>query len=358
MGTTSSTESNTSSLNDIKLKNMETISVSITTLKLRIISALISLNFDKKDAEIICEVLLYAELRKNNQGIIQITSGELKPHIATLFNKAIIKNVLDTKISARLDGAQKCGMVVVNEGVTIAIKKAKEHGISIVGCSNYSSSTGALGFWIRKICKEGLIGIVMSQCKAFVAPHGSYEKVYGTNPIAIGIPTLPRPQILDMTTAAAPYYTLIQARELGNPIPDNIAYDPEGRATNNPLDAIRGALRVFDGHKSSHLALMVEILAGAFVGASMGDKDLDNNWGTFILVLDPAIMGSASDFKASAMVMCNKVKNAAKLPGQDEILLPGERGDRIEAEHLKRGEIDVNAAIFKKLLSMSAAEDE
>ena len=358
MGISSSSDGGSSSTN-VTLKNMDTISVSITTLKIKIISALVSLNFDKKDAEIICDVLLYAELRKNNQGILKITSGELKPHIETLFNKATIKNVLDTKISAKLDGAQRCGMVVVNEGVTIAIKKAKEHGLAIVGVSNYSSSTGALGFWARKITKEGLIGIVMSQCNALVAPYGSYEKIFGTNPIAIGIPTLPRPQILDMTTAATPYFGLVQAKELGNPIPEDVAYGPDGKCTSDPLDAIRGAIRVFDrSHKGSHLALMVELLAGAFTGASMNDKDLDHNWGSFILVIDPAVMGSAADFQANAMTMCNKVKQAAKLPGHETIYLPGERGDYIEAEFLKRGEIDINAAIYNKLSSMVSQDEE
>ena len=353
MGNTSSSGDG-KSYKDCTLNNMETVSVSITTLKLKICSALVSLNFDKKDAEIISDVLIYAELRKNSQGILKITSGELKPHIETLFNKAMIKTVLDTKISAKVDGAQRCGMVVVNEGVQIAIKKAKEHGISIVGCSNYSSSTGALGFWVRKITKEGLIGIVMSQCNSLVAPYGSYQKIFGTNPIAIGIPTVPRPQILDMTTAAAPYFALVEAKELGNPIPDNIAYDAQGNHTTNPLDAMRGALRVFDrSHKGSHLALMVEILAGAFTGASMGDKELDHNWGSFILVIDPAVMGNAAEFQANAMTMCNKVKNATKLPGHENIYLPGEHGDQIEAEFLKRGEIDINAAIYNKLLSMS-----
>ena len=77
-------------------------------------------------------------------------------------------------------------MVVVSNSVDIAIEKAKKCGISIVGCSNYASATGALGMWARKIADEGLIGIVMSQTFEMVAPHGSYEPIFGTNPLAIG----------------------------------------------------------------------------------------------------------------------------------------------------------------------------
>ena len=84
---------------------------------------------------------------------------------------------------------------MVHEAVEIAISKARTNGISIVGCSNYASATGALGAWANQITSHGFIGIVMSQCNEMVAPHGSYEPVFGTNPIAIGIPTLPRPQV-------------------------------------------------------------------------------------------------------------------------------------------------------------------
>jgi|LauGreSBDMM110SN_4_FD.fasta_scaffold46721_2 LDH2 family malate/lactate/ureidoglycolate dehydrogenase len=353
------TNSNTTSNDDINQnKSLELTTVSIDQLKLKIVSALVSLNFDKKDAEIICDVILYAELRKNNQGIIKITSGELKPNLTTLFKQSNFVTIFESKLSAKIDGAQRCGMVVVDHGIKIALKKAKEHGMAIVGVNNYSSSTGALGYWTQKITKQGMIGIVMSQCNPLVAPYGSYEKVFGTNPISIGIPTLPRSQILDMSTAATPYFGLVQANELGQSIPDDVAYDIDGNPTSNPLDAIRGAIRVFDrSHKSSHLALMVELLAGAFTGASMGDKDLDKNWGSLIIVIDPSIMGNPAEFQANSMIMCNKVKNAKKLPNHDKIFLPGERGDEIEAEFLRRGEIDLNSVIYNKLLLMSSSDE-
>jgi LDH2 family malate/lactate/ureidoglycolate dehydrogenase len=54
-------------------------------------------------------------------------------------------------------------MAAVGRGVDVAIAKAKEHGMSIVAVNNYSSATGALGVWAKKITSEGLIGIVLSQ---------------------------------------------------------------------------------------------------------------------------------------------------------------------------------------------------
>ena len=66
-------------------------------------------------------------------------------------------------MSAQIDGGQRIGMAVVNRAVETAITKARDHGIAVVGCSNYSSATGALGFWTKKITEAGFVGIVMSQ---------------------------------------------------------------------------------------------------------------------------------------------------------------------------------------------------
>lgn len=54
-------------------------------------------------------------------------------------------------------------MAAVGRGVDVAIGKAKEHGMSVVAVHNYSSATGALGVWARKISRAGMIGIVLSQ---------------------------------------------------------------------------------------------------------------------------------------------------------------------------------------------------
>lgn len=221
------------------------------------------------------DVIGYAELRGNNQGIIKIVTGALIPHASC----SDIKTVFETPVSAKLDGGQRIGMVVVYNAVEVAISKAKVSGIAIVGCSGYASATGALGMWARKITDAGLVGIVMSQCSEMVAPFGSYEPIYGTNPIAIGIPTKPHACILDMATSAAAYYGIKQAAEAGETIPNDVAYDPEGHPTTDPTKALLGAIRVFDrGIKGSHIALMVELLAGAFPGAAMTVSYSNRNW--------------------------------------------------------------------------------
>ena len=54
-------------------------------------------------------------------------------------------------MSARLDGGQRIGMVCVSQAVDMAIEKATNTGVGIVGVSNYASATGALGKFFRTL---------------------------------------------------------------------------------------------------------------------------------------------------------------------------------------------------------------
>ena len=263
------------------------------------------------------------------------------------------------------------GMVVVHEAVELAINKARSNGISIVGCSNYASATGALGAWASQITSHGYIGIVMSQLNEMVAPHGSYEPIFGTNPIAIGIPTLPRAQILDMATSSMAWYGLKLAEKEGTSIPSNVAYDRNGYSTTSPTEALHGALRVFDrSYKGSHLALMIELLAGAFTGAAMEDKGSSNNRGSLVIVINPDYvfgLNTLEDFRSSAMTMCDRVKNAKKIPtddasnsnsddsgGKDDsIMLPGERGDLMMEENLRQGTVVMLDNVYDDLVKLA-----
>jgi LDH2 family malate/lactate/ureidoglycolate dehydrogenase len=69
----------------------------------------------------------------------------------------------ETGMSAKIDGGQRIGMVIMRKAVDVAIQKAKTSGMAVVVFTNYGSPTGALGVWGRDIARQGLIGIVMSQ---------------------------------------------------------------------------------------------------------------------------------------------------------------------------------------------------
>jgi LDH2 family malate/lactate/ureidoglycolate dehydrogenase len=161
-----------------------------------------------------------------------------------------------------------------------------------------------------------------------------------------------------MATSAEAWFGLVTAEAEGKSIRSDIAYDSEGRETTSPAAALSGALRVFDrSYKGSHIALMIELLAGAMTGASMNDKKESHNWGSLVIAIDPAeFSGSLEEFQRNAQIMCDRVKSAKKLEGVTEILLPGERGDRVEARNLAKGTIEISDAVDKKLRALVGGE--
>lgn len=311
--------------------------------------AILHYGYNEKEAAVILEVLLYAQLSGNNQGIVKLI-GKGIPKPADVEEITVEK---ETKVSALINGKENHAMVVVSRAADIAIQKAKECGFGIVGVNHLNTSSGALGFYAKKIAATGLVGFVFAGSMETVATEGSYEPIFGTNPLAIGVPTETEPLVLDMATAAMAYYGVVEANTAGRKLPEGIAYDKEGTLTTNPADVLNGgALRTFDrGRKGSGLAMMVQVLTGPLVGSYFtGIGDVSKNWGGHLVVaFDPELLGGVRALREGVTQMIEKVKATKKLPGVEEILVPGERGDRMTEKVLSAQEIEVEDNLYQEL---------
>ena len=69
------------------------------------------------------------------------------------------------------------------------------------------------------------------------------------------------------------------------------------------------------------------------MGGAVKDKLQSKNWGNLIIAVDPSLFGNASDFIDKVEVVSQRVKGAKKEDGVDEILLPGERGNKVAGKH-------------------------
>lgn len=336
----------------------ESVKISVKELTDICIKAVGTLGYSSDEASNLVDCMLAAQLRGNNQGIIKITTGGLNKHP----EESAMKIVHETPVSARIDGAKCLGMSVLAKAIKIAAEKAGTTGISLVTTSNTPNSTGYLGWYAKQLAKEDLIGIVLAQSPEFVAPYGAYQPIFGTNPIAISVPGSgnSEPVTLDMATSAYALFGLLEAKTAGKSIPDNVAYDSEGQPTSDPAAALAGAIRVFDrSHKSSGLALMVELLAGALSGSAIEDKRASACWGNFILAIDPKIIWGdepgLESFRERVDTVCQRVKSAKKLPDAGEILLPGERGDRVAANCVSADSIEIESNLYDDLCKMAEA---
>ena len=91
-------------------------------------------------------------------------------------------------------------------------------------------------------------------------------------------------------------------------------------------------------YKGSHLALVVEMLAGPLVGAAVADKLGTRNWGNLVLAIDPAAVGGdGAAFRRDATALLARVRDTTPLPGSAGPALPGQRSDALAGRHRSDG---------------------
>lgn len=343
--------------------------VTLDELKQTTLTVLEKSGYPPDEAAVILDILMYAQLRGNNQGIVKLIGAGMPRHPEA----RPIQIVKDTKLSALLDGGRNSGMVVIKRAMEIALEKAREHGVGIVGTRNTRSPSGAIGYYPNRIAQEGFIGMAFSGSAEYVAMHGSYEPIFGTNPLAIGVPvshqlsvnsqqgaqhsalsTSYSTIVLDMATAAIAWFGLVQAKTAGQSIPDDVAYDAQGQLTTDPAAALSGAIRAFGGHKGAGLAFMVETFTHALVGTTPEADGKKGDWGNLIIVIDPELLGDRETFAQRVGDLAAKVKATKRLPGVEEIILPGERGNRVLESALLEGAIEIEDKLWQALKAKAA----
>lgn len=321
--------------------------VLIDDLKRTTLQVLARSGYPPDEAETILNVLMYAQLRGNNQGVVKLIGAGM-PRDKSAKPISVLR---ESKLSALLDGGKNSGMVVVSYAMKLAVQKASEHGIGIVGTNNTNSSTGAIGYYASQIAQTGYIGLVFSGSGEYMAMYGSYEPIFGTNPLAFGIPTTSKPIVFDMATAAIARFGIVEAKTAGRSIPEGVAYDNAGQITTDPAAALGGAIRAFGGYKGAALALLVEVLTHPLVSTSRDQDGHKTDWGNLLLVIDPELLVDGDTFKERVAKLVQQLKAARKLPGIDEIFIPGERGDAFMQKVFEAGSLEIEDQLWTALQS-------
>lgn len=305
--------------------------------------------FDQKEIDLITDVIMFGELSghpthgilrliKNNYGIFD-SEIKGKPEYAR-------RTAVSTIINARGNPGMLIGQLAAFE----VIKLAKKNGFGIVGTYNSFSTTGSLTYYCEKIAQENLIAVIFTQCSPIAAAFNSRKALFGTNPLAFGFPSIPSPLIFDMSTAAITFGAIAKYKLENKKIPENVAIDKNGNMTTDPVQAMEGALLIFEsGYKGSGLAMIVEILGSLWTNGSYAGIDQKNGWGNLYLALSPELLNNLYDFKQKTKNLIEVLKNAETRDGK-ELRIPGENTLRTYYENLKKEEIEINETILNKII--------
>jgi ureidoglycolate dehydrogenase (NAD+) len=159
-----------------------------------------------------------------------------------------------------------------------------------------------------------------------------------------------------MATSIAAMGKINHARQSGQPIPPGWALTKAGVPTTDSATA--SVVLPLGGPKGSGLSLMFEILtsvlgANAIVLDEVGPKgDKLNKQNAMIVALDIAAFRAEPGFGADVDALADLMKSLPRQEGVDEILLPGERGDRIAAAR-RQGGIPVPPRLWDELAGIA-----
>ncbi len=197
-----------------------------------------------------------------------------------------------------------------------------------------------LGYYVSMMADAGMVGLAMCDTNPRIVPHGGAEPVLGTNPIAAAFPATSGQILVDLASAAVTNGEILMAIKDGLPIPEGVAVGPDGEATTDPEKAQTGGALPFGGHKGYALAVMIQVLTGIMMGGAPVPEP-GQDYGLFIVAIDPQIFIEKADFDASVTAFVSRVKSSKRAEGVAEILIPGERAFRERSARQAEGlEID------------------
>jgi ureidoglycolate dehydrogenase (NAD+) len=250
--------------------------------------------------------------------------------------------VSDAPSTFVLEADRAFGPVALDRGMKRAIDKARTAGICW-GLVRNTTHCGAVGYYALQAARADMVGIVMSTSIPNMAYHGARKPGVATSPIAIAVPGADHaPIMLDMATAIAAVGKLVQARNAGTSIPEDWALTAAGEPTTDPNQA--AIPMPLGGPKGAGLALMFECLTSLLVGNPLIEQELTgpegvrrHNQNAAVIALDIAPFIDPAIYRASVDRMVAALKTLPRAAGTDEILVPGERGDRvlIERRHVE-----------------------
>ena len=179
-----------------------------------------SIGSSEEHAALAATGLLRADLRGiDSHGIARLT-GYVRLWEAKRANaKPDIQIVHETPSTGVVDGDGGLGLVVAPFCHESCHQKARQVGSGWIAVRN-SNHFGIAAQHALKALDEDMIGIVMTNASALVAPTFSIERLLGTNPICVAIPAGTEPPFvadLATTTAANGKLEILQRKNQAAP---------------------------------------------------------------------------------------------------------------------------------------------
>lgn len=258
-----------------------------------------------------------------------------------------------------LDAGHAPGQLTGDQSTTIAVARAKQHGVGIVAV-RHGFHFGTARRYAIAAADQACIGIVMCNTRPLMPAPGGAERVVGNNPIAIAIPSDgPVPLVLDMATSEAAMGKIRLAEKAGQSIPGTWAVQQDGSPTTNPTEAIAGMLLPAAGPKGFGLALVIDLMCGLLSGGASGEKvkplygdpAVPYDCSHLFIAIDVSAFGDPSRFRAEAAAAAERIRLGKRAPSVDRLYLPGE--PEWQRSKTAGGKVAIERAVADNLIKVA-----
>ena len=310
-----------------------------------VVQAMVRAGLGAGDAALIADHLIDCELRGASYGGLSRAVTVAERLAASREPRVPVRITDKSSISALVDGGNQPGYVAAHRATQLARDKAVAHGIGLVGLHN-TWLTGMLSYYMEMLTGAGLVGMAFASSKWNVAPLESAEGRFGANPMAFGFPTEGEPIIFDAGISNIMVSDVVLHQRLGTPLPEGSGYGPDGIASTDPAEVLRGALSVWGGHRGSGLGMVIQLLGFLANAEVVPPKDRDQC--QLIVALDPALL--VDDFKSKASAYAQHVRSARPLEAGKSARVPFERSLAARRAARARGTLEVPEEVYAALL--------
>jgi LDH2 family malate/lactate/ureidoglycolate dehydrogenase len=329
--------------------------VGIEDLRRCLAMAFERLRLEPEDAEGLGGLLVDSELRGHpDHGVAALgllvrfyRDGMLNP-------RPRVRVLHETDGAILFDGDRGCGPGVPIRAMQWCIDRARQRkGMAVAAVRDWQLLVAAP--YVRLAAEAGLIGFACTNFTPLVAPPGGRTAVFGTNPFAYGLPARRHPPVvLDIATTVSSMQKVRVADQQGTPMPEGVILDHAGRPITDPGEFLEGGLMAPLGyphapHKGFGLALFVDALAGVLSGAGFARGVAAGATGCFLWALDVEAFLPRQEFLARMDTQLDQIKQGERLAGVEELLVPGERGQRRYLDLTARGVVPLAPASWQLL---------
>ncbi len=325
--------------------------------------------FSVKQSETITDILLLSDLLGiESHGMQRLVRYHKGIQNGLIKVGAEACTVMDTPVSAVIDGNDGMGQLLGYDAMNLAIQKAQASGVAVVTVRN-SNHFGIAGYYAKMASDRGLIGIAMTNSEAIMVPTNSKLAMLGSNPIALAVPAEPFPFLFDASTTVVTRGKLELYDKKEKPLPQGWALDENGqgctdsrRVLENIIGKRGGGImplggdnETSGGHKGYGFGMFCEIFCSILsMGITSNHTHQNGKGGTChgFICINPAFFGDPKQIKERFSAFLQELRDAPLAEGAARIYTHGEKEAIAYERRLSEG-VEINLKTLAEMMALA-----